>query len=294
MNKKKTAITIFFSILLIIIVSCSDINPFFAGGVVPGGNWIYFSEGSNIKRMRLDGSELESVFTVDTSEIREIQLDPFRQKIYISSHIGATAEKIREYNLDGSGSKEIINTDAIPIVDMKIDAAAGYLYYISSNYIKKVLLETGKITNYFDGPSMAMTPDQITPDYKGGVYFLDGGSLNKVIDLNSFTWIDVHPTAPTISAGGLYYDKMNDYLYYYDTGSIYKVDPLTGNSSNLSVFEDIQNSMALYPSDDKIYFYDAHAAVMPYTIFSINMDGSGKKTVYSNNFEINAFDILSK
>ena len=45
MNKKKIAITIV-SILLMVIVSCSDINPFFAGGVVPGGNWIYFVDPS--------------------------------------------------------------------------------------------------------------------------------------------------------------------------------------------------------------------------------------------------------
>ena len=73
MNKKKTAITIIASILLMIFVSCSDINPFFAGGVVPGGNWIYFVEAQSVRRVRLDSSEIENVFNISYNNTKKIQ-----------------------------------------------------------------------------------------------------------------------------------------------------------------------------------------------------------------------------
>ena len=292
----KTAITIIASILLMIFVSCSDINPFFAAGVVPGGNWIYFSEGNIIKKMRLDGSEVESVFTIDTSEIRRIQLDSFRQKIYISSHIAANDEKICEYNLDGSGVKELVNKGAMPILDMKIDSAAGMLYYAyneTMGEIHQIDLESGSSQKIFTNTAAFGGSFSMSPDFDGNLYYTDSASPYK---LNISTQISNMLTlvpAPTVS-GGVTFDRDNNYLYLYDANAIKKIN--LSNSTISTIFSGVgyiyQKNMELSRIENKLFLI---CDMGPnYRLLSINLDGSDLKEIYPESPGFSAFDILSK
>lgn len=292
MNKKKIAITIFVSIILIIIVGCSDMNPFSAGGVVPGGNWIYFVEVDQVKKMHMDGTGSESVVSLSYVYTSKIQLDPIRQKIYILNSDPALDDSIYEYNLDGSDEQLIYSQPGINTIwDMTIDHTNGYLYFIPGfNGIKSYNLETSQIEDVYTLP-LGTTPFFVTSDYKGGVYFVETGELRKVVSLSSNNLI-----TNVGSIYGLSYDRVGTKIYTTSmTGMIYNINPIGGNSSGISTSEDLQGGgIAISTAESKIYFYDANAMIMPYTIFSINMDGSGKKTVYSNDIGINTFDILSK
>ncbi len=295
MNKKQAAIAIVILGLILMFISCNDINPFYAGGVVPGGNWIYFAEGDTIKRMRLDGSETASVFKFNdagTYSVRKIQLDPLRQKMYILySLITPPGSKIVEYNLDGSGAKVILDSGSIyDIYDISIDPGKGYLYFIPGNTgIKSYNVETTQFTDVYT-VLLGTTPFFVSPDYKGGVYFVENGNLQKVNNTATSTFIT---NVGTIR--GLSYDRFENYLYTTgDTGMIYKIDPSNGTSTGIATFEDLDYSPVVATTDKKIYFYDNNAFIMPYSIFSMDMDGSGKKAVYTNDFGISAFDILSK
>ena len=295
MNKKKTILTIFTLILLIIFFSCSEINPFYAGGVVPGGNWIYFAEGSTIKKMRLDGTEVESVFTFPDGGMyyaKKIQLDPIREKMFVLySLIAPPGSKIIEYNLDGTGANEILDSGiSYDIWDMNIDSGNGYLYFIpGNNGIKSYNFATSQFSDVYTG-TLGTTPFFVTPDYRGGQYFVETGNLNKVTGTGSYNII-----TSVGSIYGLCYEKIENYLYTTAmTGMIYKINPLNGASTGIATFEDLDYAPVISTSEKRIYFYDRNAMVMPYTIFSINMDGSDKKVIYTNDFGISAFDILSK
>lgn len=295
MNKKRTAVTIVITGLIMMFTSCNDINPFYAGGVVPGGNWIYFAEGDTIKRMRLDGTETASVFKYSDAGayyVKKIQLDPLRQKMYILySLITPPGSKIVEYNLDGSGTKVILDSGiSYDIYDISIDPGKGYLYFIQGNTgIKSYNVETAQMTDVYN-VVLGTTPFFVSPDYKGGIYFVESNILQKVSNTASSTSIT---NVGTIY--GLSYDKSENYFYTTSmTGMIYKIDPGNGTSTGIATFEDLDYSPVVATTDKKIYYYDKNAYTMPYTIFSMEMDGSGKKAIYSNDFGISAFDILSK
>lgn len=179
MNKKK--ITIITLVLLIAFVSCDGINPFSAGGVQPSGSidndWIYYAEQSTIKKMRMDGTGIESVFTDPLGgqwSPRKIQLDPnpIRRKMYIwyEDIMTPPGGRIVEYNLDGTGENVIHLSGTLDIADMTIDHITGYLYFISTaDGIKRINLSNLQEEVVYNVALAA--PSYVTPDYKGGVYF---------------------------------------------------------------------------------------------------------------------------
>ncbi len=286
MNKKKTAITIIVSILLMIIVSCSDMNPFFAGGVVPGGNWIYFAEGSNVKRMRLDGSELESVFSLSYQDTEKIQLDPLRQKIYILS----TTEGLHEYDLNGDGKKKIQDDSFPSFYDISIDHINGYLYLITgvpSKRIVRVDTSTYQFDVVYTGSLGLASGASVVLDYMGGVYFIenvDGGSniLNKVASLDTPTYIK----SLSNDEKGLCYNKTDGYLYSYGGWTIYN----NNNFNKDALVGGLVGGMAIYPLDNTIFFQTDTD-----DIFRMNLNTKNVVHLYESPMEpIRGFDILSK
>ena len=293
MNKKKTAITIIVSIILMIIVSCSEINPFFAGGVVPGGNWIYFAEGNDIKRMRLDGKEPEHVFSIGPTDIRGIQLDPFQQKIYISYHVTDTPDinKIYEYDLDGESGKQVADTGIEDIFAIKIDASSGKLYYATAAMIRQISLESGTDDLIY---SMGLSsPFSMSPDYNGNIYFSQTNSITKLnISTNAGSPITLTPSVAI--PNGLASDRDNN-IYFYDGDHIRRFN--STNSNNIDIYNSVdnwgyQNNMEINRVVSKLFFYNSKT--VPYELYSINLDGTEVKKIYSTNISIGGFDILSK
>jgi len=301
MNKKKIAITIFVSIILIVVVGCSDINPFFAGGVVPGGNWIYFAEANNIKRMCLDGSEVESVFTVSYVDIQRIQLDPFQQKIYILNVNPAPLNSsIYEYTLDGKDEKRIIDKDSVFIYDMKIDSAAGILYYFDDaaavGNIRQIELEIGKSSDIY--VTAATTAFSMSPDFSGNLYYTHGTSLNK-LNISAKSSSVITPLTPALVVpGGVAFDRGSGNVYLYDndgTDTMFEVKKIIPSiPSSTDIYNDTpfiySKNVEISSIDNKMFFY--HDNVSTFELYSLNLDGSGLKQIYSS--QIGGFDILSK
>ncbi len=297
MNKKNTAITIFFSILLIIIISCSDINPFTAGGVVPGGNWIYFAEGNSIRRMRLDGNEPENVFTVDLDAtdmeyITSLQLNPFKQKIYILTNetMNDMTGSITEYNLDGTNKDILASYPMTTIYDIEIDTAGGLLYFANGADIRQIDLATGANDLIYVGAFVASFSMCI--DYNGNIYYTNGNPSIYKLNISTGSNSMITPVPALASPGGIIYNQDKDEIYVHDGLSIVRVVGLVSNTIYLSGTLNFQNNMELYRIENKLFNYRTEA--MNYELNSVNLDGTGFTTIYSNNFGISAFDILSK
>ena len=290
MNKKKTVLIIFVSILLMIFVSCSDMNPFSAGGVVPGGNWIYFSEGSNIRRMRLDGTEVENVFTVSYVDIGRIQLDPFRQKIYILNFIPNTTNKIYEYNLDGTGEDLIEDLGfSSDIYDMKIDSSAGMLYYAHTGGIVKIDLVSGSTTTI---ETVALTnASSLTPDYQGNIYYTVGVLLKKLV-ISTQSSNSITTTPALASPSGISYDRNNVNFYLYDSNFINRISGSTSTAFYGSPGFVYAKNTEISSTENKLFF--VRDITMIFRIYSINLDGSGLKELLGDSPALGGFDILSK
>jgi hypothetical protein len=288
MKIKKTAITIITSVLLMIFVSCDDINPFFAGGVVPGGNWIYFSDGSEIKKMRLDGSELESVFSVGYNSISRIQLDPFEQKIYILNFITNSVNQIYEYNLDGTAGKLIANTSTTNIRDMQIDSLNSKLYYSTDGGIWEIDLETGTPEDIYTG---ALGPStSLCPDFQGNLYYTYAATFNKLNISTKTVSTDLVPALTTPS--GISYDHKNVNFYLYDSININRISGLSSTWLYGSVAYVYAKNTEISTTEDKLFFVRDFAAI--YAIYSIDLDGSGENKLTSDLPAFGGFDILSK
>ena len=299
MKKKKTILTIIASLFLMIFVSCSDINPFFAGGVVPGGNWIYFAEDSDIKRMRLDGTELESVFMVDLDVadmeyILSLQLDPFKEKIYILTNetMGTMTSRITEYNLNGTNKKILASYPSSTIYDIEIDIAGDMLYFANTADIRQINLVSGAndilyVGAFTLGFSMCL-------DYKGNIYYTNGNPSIYKLNISTGSSIPITPLPALVIPGGITYNKKNDEIYVHDGLNIIRVVGLVSDSIyNLGGVVNFQKNMELYSISNKLFNYRSDGTTT-YELNSLNLDGTGFTTIYSNNFAISGFDILSK
>jgi len=296
MNKKKTAITIFFSLLLIIFFSCSEINPFFAGGVVPGGNWIYFAEGSNINRMRLDGSELESVFTVGYFDIQRIQLDQMRQKIYVLDvEPAGPNSRIYEYNLDGTGEKKLSEHLMTYVMDMKIDSMAGELYYVFDDGVDyrlwKINLSDGTAENFYYNPSLGNV--SLSPDYSGYIYLAFNAGMAKInIESNAFSSVPVSPVLGVPM--GLTLNRGTNDFYLYDGQIIKRISGSASTDIYDSFSMNYARNMEISSVDQKLFYYHDNPASFEHDLYSINLDGTGLDKIYTGGAPLGGFDILSK
>lgn len=261
-------------------------------------DWIYFVEESTVSKMRLDGTGVESVFTLPFVDTSKIQLDSLRQKLYVFNHFTAITNQIYEYNLDGTGQRLIADTDTSDIGDIALDHINGYLYYVWSGGIVRINLDDTSIKDNILTLGLGV-PSYVAPDYKGGVYYFYNAGIYKVAtDTTSIQLDPITPTAPTVSCKGLYSDSTGAYLYYYDFEVIMKVAVATKTSSGvLDTGNSIISNMVLYQPGSKIFFQNEIGGAPPYNyiISSINMDGSGYKEVLNNSTSIiTTFDILAK
>ncbi len=306
MKKKITLITISVFALLIFFTACTNMDPLgIAKGIPEGYNpdvvfdndWIYYAEGNAIKKMRLDGTGIEAVFTpvYSQGDVWKILLDPVRQKLYIFEHMAAIANNIYQYNLDGTGETLIASEGPVDIMDMSIDHINGYLYYVwydgIDGGVKSINLEDINIkTEVYSGIIGANS--YVGTDYNGRVYYIDG---------NTFYEVDTHTTSHTlggvaaITPVSISSSLDGSILYYYDTSVIYKIDtPTEVGIGNIDPLATMYGNMVLYEKGGVIYFLSD--GVVFYNIYSINMDGTGTKNLILDNGSTNitTFDILAK
>ncbi|MCK5153359.1 MAG: hypothetical protein KAQ93_03295, partial [Spirochaetales bacterium] len=206
MNKKIITFLIIISVLLMVFAACTEIDPLGVANGVPEGydpdavvdnDWIYFVEETTVSRIRLDGTEVESVFTLSFVYTAKIQLDPVRQKIYVLNQDPALDDSIYEYNLDGSGEQLIFAQAGIDTIwDMTIDHINGILYFTHRNGIKSINLNNLALTpvDIFSGALVFNTNTvYVTPDYKGGVYYFSANFIYKVLTIGSSEVLPLSP-----------------------------------------------------------------------------------------------------
>ncbi len=305
--KKITVLTLIVFIFLIVFTACTNMDPLgIANGIPEGYNpdavpdavdndWIYYAEGSTIKKMRLDGTEISTAFTVNYSqgEIRKLLLDPIKQKIYIFNYFAAITNDIYQYNLDGSEEKHVVTAGTSDIYDMAIDHIHSYLYYSWNGGIKSInlndsLLEANALTLSIGSPSYLFT------DYQGGLYFFDNALVYKVDTVATATSLNVTP-AITISSQGPITDTAGKIVYYYESSLFKKIDLDTSVSVNIvDPSASIVGALSLYEKGGRIYFYSDDGA--QYKIYSIALDGTDTKKLILDNGStpIQSFDILAK
>ncbi|MEA1910815.1 MAG: hypothetical protein U9N32_03945, partial [Spirochaetota bacterium] len=283
MNKKITAFIIIASILLLVFVACTDMDPLgIANGVPEGyevdalvtGDWIYFAEGSDIKRMSLTGTDVETVFTVNYTEIKKIQVDSGNQKIYILESLTGIKNLIHKHNLfDGSGEKIVIDTADADIADMTVDSINGLLYYINIiTGIRKVFLNDDPVSdvNVLNGArtlSASIAYDSLDPTL---TYYLEHepDHIHQVtagVDGGNYadTWED---------GSGLVFNTLDKFFYFHvQSGNVLKkmqADEV-GEAAHDTGVTSITGSLVLYPTDSKVFYFSSGAEKR---LYSINMD----------------------
>ena len=313
MNKKITAFIIIASVLLLVFAACTDMDPLGIANGVPEGyevvqdnDWIYFAEGNNIKKMRLDGSEVEPVLDVTGlaayEHIKKIQLNPLRRKIYILTEDNNMfwEERILSYDLDEVEDPPVTLVSQGDKTDMTLDHVNQYLYYTTTTNgdgLNRINLETSNIEDVFnvDFGSSAF----VTPDFKGGVYYLHEAVIAKVLNTTTNSPLVSPVPAPTNNSMGLCYNSTEDFLYFYDIARIRKIEIANPGAGYPDVFnnvESITGNLVIFQTENKIFFSSSNAGPpITYSIYSIKMDGTGgKNAIYTNNFGISTFDILAK
>ena len=310
MNKKITALFIIISVLILIFVACTDMDPLgVAKGVPEGynpgssvvtGNWIYFAQQTDgamttdIKRMTLTGTGVETVFTVDYLDVKKIQIDSVNQKVYILEHFAATVNKILEYNLiDGSGEALVVDKGSgSDISDITIDVIHEHLYYLFTNGIDRV-----DISNSTHSISNIYTQDITLYAYVALDYADPATIYYQSKDVNNINRVDT-PSTVTQPFGttyapqaGLCYDTRDSVLYYYDYNGIVirksdgSLRDVGGNGFTGNLVLDLDNR--------KIFYYDSKG--IDKRLYSINMDlGSDTpQEIYQFSSNISGFDIFT-
>jgi len=309
MNKKIITFLIIAFTIMMVFAACTEIDPLGVANGVPEGydpdaivdnGWIYFVEVNEVGRMRLDGTGVESMFTLPFAYTSKIQLDPVRQKIYILNQDPALDDSIYGYNLDGSGEQLLFSQAGIDnIWDMTNDYINGFLYFTYKDGIKSINTNnTGSIADVFSSASVFNTNTvYVTPDYKGGVYYFSANFIYKVLTIASSNVLPLTP-APVIEYGGLSYNLADDSLYYFDFFDWIRKLPI-GSGDAIDVAQTLgklNGNMVVYQPDGKIFFYDDNGSLGPYILYNINIDGTGTKQEILNNGStlLNSFDILAK
>ncbi len=310
MKKRITVLTMIVFIFLIIFTACTQMDPLGIANGVPEGytpgevtaavvdnNWIFFAENGTIKKMRLDGTGVEVVFTPVYSQgtVWKILLDPVRQKLYIFEHLAAIANNIYQYNLDGTGEVLIASESTSDIMDMSIDHINGYLYYIWNGGVRSVNLDDTTLTADVYANNAIVYYNYVATAFNGIVYYIDGSNFYRVDTPAAAADLVVTPAATAPITLSSTFDGI--YLYYYDSSAIYKLDAAAATSFFVvDPSSPMAGNMVLYEKGGLIYFYDDNGGAGEYIIYSINMDGTGAKSVVLNNglTAITTFDVLAK
>ena len=302
--KKNTVIILLMGVgFLALLFGCNGINPFEAGGVLPEAesDWIIFSEGNRVKRIHQDGTGLENLFDVAleaNQSIRRLHVDRIRQKVYFFMFFDAATpqREIHEYNMDGTGKILLVDFGSDIFRDMKVDPAAGALYYVSDDtidfQIRKVDLETRTDTLLYSNPIGGTL--FIAPDYQGNLFYTFGSDLYKLTGLSGPpSSISITPAlgAPTISN----FKRNSNVLCVVDGSDIKMID--LSNSSSSVIFTDpgflYRRNLEINYSGDKIFFLNTDYSTTN-ELYRLNFDGTGLTEIYSTAVSIGGFDLLMK
>ena len=248
---------------------------------------------SRIRRASLDGSNIETLFTIETidNRISDPVLDVNRGKIYWTENIFARdRERIRRANLDGSNIETVFIIDS-NISDLALDINEGKLYWMDEVYdgigvdrgdkIRRANLDMSNIETVFitesdisnltldeDGDKMYWTKrEPSTLESEIWRANLDGSNIETLV-----TGLDNRPSilALEVAEGKIYWTEVSRFAK-----SVIRRANLDG--SNIETLVKGLRGITLDVAGGKIYWTDRNTG----KIQRANLDGSNIETLVS-------------
>ena len=249
---------------------------------------IYWIADNKIRRANLDGSNIETLFTIEEGPY-SFALEMYGGKIYWSDgKRGSDVSRIRRANLDGSNIETLVFSRGGPR-DLTLDMYGGKIYWTDRNNIRRANLDGSNIETLFTG---RLDDDLVLDVDKGKIYWinydirrtnLDGSNIETLVTRQALE--DGLPDLHIYSypGSGLVLDEDEGKMYWIQNWrhgyrSIRRANLDGSNIETLVVTEhSLRNlhSLALDRDRGKIYWAERTGR---YNIRRANLDGSNIET----------------
>ena len=290
-----------------------DLVPSVSGTSVDQGtslSHIYWSSRDKIQRANLDGSNIETLVTLEKGPF-SFALDVDGGKIYWSDgKKGSDVTRIRRANLDGSDIETLVFSRGAPF-DLTLDMDGDKIYWVASRYgggyeIRRANLDGSNIETLITG--LSWLPELALDTDRGKIYWikydirranLDGSNIETFIPEDE---LDV-PNRSFVLAedeGKIYWVE-GDYLVEGDYCKIRRANLDGSNIETLITGLDVPNhSLALVLAEDegKIYWRWRAAGGDNIQLRRANLDGSNIETLitglaFSTDFALGPYHELA-
>ena len=229
------------------------------------GGKIYFAESGygfydySIKRVNLDGSDVELLDSYEMGRCDGIALDLDAGKVYWSER--GTTPRILRANLDGTESETVVDEKVFGPFGLAVDADAGKLYWVDwvSQKMQRANLDGSEVEDLLS--TVPARPRHLVLDADAGKMFWTGEREAAVWQAN----LDGSDKQPLVgggessSTGGIDLHKAGGQLYWTDAASEAvtraKVD---GTAVEKIVFRRLEDpqGLALDEAAGKMYWVD--------------------------------------
>ena len=266
---------------------------------------IYSTGSSKIQRANLDGSNIETLFSIEY-KISNPTLDVNGGKIYWTAY-KSDRDKIRRANLDGSNIETlfIINNN---ISNLALDVDGGKIYWIDDVYfggsgdrgdkIRRANLDGSNIETLFLTENYIS--DLVLDSTRGKIYWVDSKSHLKERKIQCanldgsnietlFTVLDnfLRGLALDVDEGKVYWTE----IFVSRFGNYSKIQRANLDGSSIETLVKIDNTpglsdLALDLSGGKIYWADTDEG----KIQRANLDGSNIETLFTSETRVNGLD----
>ena len=261
-------------------------------------NKIYWSEGANLKRANLNGSNRQHIATGSGSLTGISVADG---KVYWTEKAtrGLNSGKIQRANTNGSNAEQLVTIKASVPLGISVDFASRKLYWTNSDgairrsdlngsNVEDVVTGSGTPTSFSVGSSLQpIYTYTLTGTVVGNpaIYWADTqASKIQRVNLNNLNVKDIVTDVPDSSAIAL--DSTNRVIYWAerDTGKIRRADLNGTNAQDIVTGLAAPQSIALDLVSGKIYWTDQEwdpftGIVSGSTIQRANLNGSNVQDI---------------
>ncbi len=261
-------------------------------------NKIYWSEGANLRRANLNGSNRQDIAT-GSGPVTGISVAD--GKVYWTEKANSRLNggKIQRANANGSNSEQLVTIDASAPLGISVDFASHKLYWTNSDgAIRRADLNGSNVEDVVTGsgtPTSFSVGSSLQPIYtytptgtvvgNPAIYWADAqASKIQRVNLNNLKVVDIVTDVPDSSAIAL--DSTNGVIYWAesDTGKIRSADFNGANVQDLVTGLAAPQSIALDLVSEKIYWADQKwdpftGIVSGSTIQRANLNGSNVQDI---------------
>lgn len=257
------------------------------------GEKYYWSNWSGLERCNYDGSDVETIFTVESNRTLGIAIDSDAGKIYCAigyllingtPHFG----KIVRSNLDGSDLEDLVVADAVGPADVALDLVHQKMYWTdwSLDVIRRANLDGTEVEDVVT--SGHIVPKGIAVDTTHEkIYWTDyGGSGPGRIKMSNLDGTGVTPivTQSGMSPVEIAVDSTGSHIYWIDeqfkTGGVWRAD-LNGANAVQLIDGYTRFPWGIAVRGERIYWGDSGIQ----TIFRADFSGKNVEDLFSGPIE---------